>query len=287
MIADAIGPVWEANYVWLIFVLVVLWTAFPTGFAQIMPTFIVPLTAVAMGVILRGAAFAFRKSVTDVESARVFGATFAASSVITPFFLGAVAGGIASGRVPARGTGDLVTSWVNPTSMLGGTLAVLTCAYLAAVFLTADAERRDLVGLVAYFRIRALTMAVVAGAAAVTGVFVLRADAPTLYDGLTDRGLGVVVGSVAAGVASIGLLINHRYRRARVAAVLAVVAVIWGWALGQYPDVLVDELTIDQAAGADATLTALMVSLGVGACLFGPALAYLLVLNQRGELDAD
>src|SRR3954470_19753788 len=128
----AIGPVWEANHVWLIFVLVVLWTGFPHAFAQIMSTLYVPLTAAAIGVILRGSAFAFRKSVTTLETKRVFGAAFAVSSVVTPFFLGAVAGAVASGRVPAHGTGDWLDSWWNPTSVLGGSLAVTACAYLAA-----------------------------------------------------------------------------------------------------------------------------------------------------------
>src|SRR5262249_50147777 len=152
----SVAPVWEANHVWLIFVLVVLWTAFPRAFGPIMSTLAMPLTLAAIGIILRGSAFAFRKASTLVETRRLFGAVFALSSVLTPFFLGAVVGGVASGRVPATGTGSLVHSWWNPTSMLGGALAVVVCAFLAAVYLSADADARGLPKLTDYFARRAI-----------------------------------------------------------------------------------------------------------------------------------
>ena len=127
VIEHAIGPVWEANHVWLIFVLVVLWTGFPAGFTPVASTLYVPLTLAAFGMIARGAAFAFRKSITTLGMRRFLGAAFAVSSLVTPYFLGAVVGGVASGRVPQGiAKGDVVTSWVNPTSTLGGVLAVLT-----------------------------------------------------------------------------------------------------------------------------------------------------------------
>src|SRR3954469_12456946 len=186
LIEESIAPVWEANHVWLIFVLVVLWTAFPSAFAAIMSTLYIPLTLAAFGIILRGGAFAFRKASSALPARRTFGATFAFSSVITPYFLGAVVGGIVSGRVPAgESAGNVVTSWCNPTSVLGGALAVVVCAFLAAVYLAADARRRDRDALAAGFRLRALVMGIVAGAMALAGVFVLRSDAPDFFDGLT------------------------------------------------------------------------------------------------------
>src|SRR5271165_5411024 len=154
LIDQAIGPVWEANHVWLIFVLVVLWTAFSGAFASIMVTLFVPLLIAVLGIVLRGAGFAFGKVSETLTEQRLYGVSFAASSVITPFFLGAVAGGVASGRVPTHPAGDPVSSWVNPTSMLGGVLAVVVCAYLAAVFLVAEAKRRNLPRLESYFRLR-------------------------------------------------------------------------------------------------------------------------------------
>ena len=116
-IEESIGPVWEANHVWLIFALVVVWTGFPTVFAAIASTLYIPLTAVAFGIIFRGSAFAFRKAVSELALQRVFGAAFALSSVITPFFLGTIAGAIASGRVPpGTARGDVIGSWLSPTS---------------------------------------------------------------------------------------------------------------------------------------------------------------------------
>src|SRR5579871_4175103 len=144
LIDRSIGPVWEANHVWLIFCLVVLWTSFPTAFSAIMTTLYIPLGLAALGIVLRGSGFAFRKVATAASTQRMAGIAFASSSVVTPFFLGATVGGIASGRVPAGGYGDSMSSWVNPTSLLGGTLAVITCAYLAAVFLSAEAQVRRL-----------------------------------------------------------------------------------------------------------------------------------------------
>src|SRR5579862_7095613 len=157
LIEESIGPVWEANHVWLIFVLVTLWTGFPSAFAPIMSTLYVPLTIAAVGIILRGAAFAFRKASPTLGQRRLFGAAFASSSVITPYFLGTIVGGVASGRVPAgTRTGNVITSWCNPTSVLGGVMAVIVCAFLAAVYLAADADRRGFTELASAFRLRSL-----------------------------------------------------------------------------------------------------------------------------------
>jgi cytochrome bd ubiquinol oxidase subunit II len=288
LIEESIGPVWEANHVWLIFVLVTLWTAFPTAFAPIMSTLYVPLTLAAVGIILRGAAFAFRKASQTLPLRRLFGVTFASSSVLTPFMLGAVVGGIASGRVPAgERTGDSLRSWLNPTSMLGGVMAVAVCAFLAAVYLTADAERRGRPELVRFFRRRAVASGVGSGLVALVGVFVLQHDAPDLFHGLTHRGAPIVAVSASAGVATLVLLVRAEYTWARVSAALAVVAVLLGWATGQYPYMLEHSLRISDAAGAHATLVAILVVLGGGALLLVPALVWLYVLMQRGMLAGE
>ena len=165
VIDHAIAPVWEANHVWLIFIFVVLWTCFPEAYASITLTLFVPLTLAALGIVLRGASFAFRKAVFRTRDRRNFGAAFAISSVLVPYCFGAVVGGIASGRVPAGGkAGDPWDSWVNPTSVLGGVLAVCLTAYLAAFFLVRDAGRLSDETMVAYFRRRATAAAAAAGA---------------------------------------------------------------------------------------------------------------------------
>ncbi len=141
LIQRSLTPVWEANHVWLIFILVVLWTAFPPAFSAVFTTLYVPIALAAVGIVLRGAGFAFRKSIEGLAARRAAGATFALSSVLTPFFMGAVVGAIASGNVPAGGNGDAFSSWLQPLPLLTGAMFVASGAYLAAVFLVGDARR--------------------------------------------------------------------------------------------------------------------------------------------------
>jgi cytochrome d ubiquinol oxidase subunit II len=283
-IEHSIGPVWEANHVWLIFALVVTWTAFPTAFAAIMATLYVPLLAVAFGIIMRGSAFAFRKSVDDLSLRRLFGAAFALSSVVTPFFLGTVVGGIASGRVPAEiGRGEVLGSWLNPSGVLAGVLAVGVCSYLAAVYLCADARRAHEDDLAEGFRRRAMLMGVLVGVVALGGIAVLHQDAPRLFDRLTHLALPLIGASAALGVASLILLGLRRYVAVRVTAALAVVAVLWGWAVGQYPELLGTHLSLEEGAAPAATLRALIVSLSVGTVLVLPSLLLLYSLFQRED----
>src|SRR5262245_37603891 len=164
IVDHAIGPVWEANHVWLIFTWVVLWTAFPPVFSAIGTTLFVPLTLVALGIVLRGASFAFRKSIVRERSRRHLLAVFSISSLLVPYCMGAIAGAIASGRVPAGGkSGDPWSSWVNPTSIIGGLLAIAVCAFLAATYLVWDSRRLSDASMVEYFRRRAVVASVVAG----------------------------------------------------------------------------------------------------------------------------
>jgi cytochrome d ubiquinol oxidase subunit II len=284
LIEHSIGPVWEANHVWLIFVLVMFWTCFPTVFAAVASTLYIPLTLIAFGIIARGAAFAFRKASTELWQLRLFGGAFALSSVLTPFFLGAVAGGVASGRVPpGLARGDLLTSWWNPTSVLAGLVAVGSTAYLAAVYLTGDARRHGDPALAEAFRRRGLAAAAVTGAITLGGILVLRADAPRLYAGLTGRALPIVVVSALAGVASLVLLAVRRYAVARVTAALAVAAVLWGWALAQYPLLLPPDVTVARAAADPPVLHATLATVAVGMALLVPSLLWLFWLFQRGR----
>ncbi|RLV57471.1 cytochrome d ubiquinol oxidase subunit II [Aeromicrobium phragmitis] len=283
LVDHSIGPVWEANHVWLIYVLVTWWTGFPQSFAAAMSTLVLPLLLALLGIVLRGASFAFRKYSATLGQARLFGVVFAASSVITPFFLGTVAGGIASGRVPAEGRGDLWTSWINPTSLFGGAIAVGTCAFLAGTFLTADAERGGQRRLADRLRVRSIAVGAVTGAVVLAALVPLRRDAPTLSDGLAGRASVLIVASALAGAATLVLLFGRRYVAARVTAVVAVASVITGWGVGQYPWMLVDEVTIADAAGAPATLQALLVTTGLAIVLVLPALVYLFRLTQSQE----
>jgi cytochrome d ubiquinol oxidase subunit II len=285
----SIGPVWEANHVWLIFVLVYLWTAFPTAFVSIMTTLYIPVMLAGLGIVLRGSAFAFRKWAPTVSKQRVMGATFAASSFVTPYFLGAVAGAVASGRVPpGNAVGEPWSSWLTPTSTLGGVLAVIACIYLASVLVARDALRSGDAALAAYFRWRALWAGIIAGVVAVAGIFVIRADAPTLYEGLTDpAGLAIIAVSALAGVTSLIAIIRARHHLSRLAAVVATSAIIWGWGVGQYPWLLPETMTVEQGAASSSVLTSLVIAFIAAAAIAVPALVWLLAMMERGVLDAD
>jgi len=285
LIDRAITPVWEANHVWLVFILVVLWTGFPDAFSAIGTTLFVPLSLAALGIVLRGASFALRHVAGRLAVQRVLGASFAISSLLTPFFMGAVVGAVASGRVPAGGNGDRLTSWCNGTSIVIGLLFVATCAYVSATFLVADARRAGDAELQEYFRRRALGAAVVAGVLAVAGILVLHDDARYVYDGLTSDGLPLVIVSGVCGAAALGMLARGNAVWARPFAVAAVTAVVWGWGVAQHPYLLPTSLKIDAAAAPHATLVSLVVILGVAVLIIGPALALLFTLHQRSLLD--
>ena len=285
LVDESLAPVWEANHVWLIFCLVMVWTAFPTAFAATMTTLYIPLGLAALGIVVRGAGFAFRKVMVRTDQQRLTGAAFAISSVLVPFFLGAIAGGIASGRVPPAGHGDPIGSWVNPTSVLGGVLAVLVCAYVAAVFLTAEARRRDDAELETWFRRRSLATAMATGVVALAGILVLRADSPRLFDALLTRGLPLVLVSGACGLTALVLLRRGAPRLLQALAVGAVGTVIAGWGVAQYPNLLGTHTTITAAAAPEPTLWALTIVAAVALLMVVPSMALLFVLTQRGRLD--
>jgi cytochrome d ubiquinol oxidase subunit II len=291
-IQRSLTPVWEANHVWLIFILVVLWTAFPEAFGALMSTLYVPLALAAVGIVLRGAGFAFRKSIESLQARRAMGAAFAVSSVLTPFFMGTVVGAVAAGNVPAEGNGDAFSSWIAPLPLLVGALFVASGAYLAAVFLIADAGRSEGTGTVGvgagnedlehYFARRALVAAVVAGALAVAGIFALHDEARYLYDRLTDEALPLVVVSALCGLGVLVLLLRGaRGQALRPLSVAAVVAVIWGWGVAQFPYLLPTSLKISQSAAPGPTLDAVLVVFAIAVVVVLPALGLLYWLSQK------
>jgi cytochrome d ubiquinol oxidase subunit II len=284
---ESMAPVWEANHVWLIFVLTVTWTAYPVAFGSIASTLCVPLFLAGLGIIVRGAAYMLRSGTASDRPLRMIDVASAVSSVVVPFMLGAAIGGIASGRVPVgNAAGSLWSSWLNPTSITVGVLAVANTAYVSAVFLAGDAQRRG-DGLAAEaFRLRALITGAISGALAVIGLFVVRSDARELFDELIGGAgtIGVVI-SVLAGVATGALVLRRRYEPARLTGALAVAAIIAGWALAQNPDLL-PGLTVEQAAAPHDTLVAVLVAVAIGGLILFPSLALLFRLSLRGQLGS-
>jgi cytochrome d ubiquinol oxidase subunit II len=285
LIDHAMAPVWEVNNVWLIFVLVLMWTGFPTMFQAVFTALWLPLVLAAVGTVLRGAGFALRKPTRRLARRRVYGAVFAIASLATPYFLGSVLGGVASGRV-AVGTPASAHVWSNPTSILAGLLAVAAVAFLGAVFLSADARRFGADDLVDYFRLRALLAFGAVVVLAAIALPVTHHDARYVWHGLT-RGPGLLMVALAGffGVVTVLLLMlrAHRWSRHTSVATVALAVVAWGFA--QRPYLLPTSLTVAQGAGAADTLRWLGLVALIAIAVAGPALALVYRLDTKGTLE--
>jgi cytochrome d ubiquinol oxidase subunit II len=208
--------------------------------------------------------------------------------VIVPFCFGAVVGGIASGQVPSGGkAGDPVDSWLNVTSLVTGVLAVAVAAYLAAVYLVWNARGAGEAALVEYFRRRALAAAVATGVLSVVGLVVMHSQAPHVFDGLTSRALPFALLSVVCGIGALVLLARDAARGARVLAVLAVTAVIVAWGVAQWPYLLPESLTVDEAAAPSGTMHGLVAAVVLAVLIVGPGFVLLFTLAQRQLLPEE
>lgn len=286
LIAHALGPVWEANHVWLILAAVLLFACFPVAFAAIGTTLHVPLSLLLLGIVLRGSAFAFRSYGVDAWRAHGrWGRVFAIASTVSPVMLGVCVGAAASGRIrvdPATGraTPEFMAAWLAPFPIALGAFTLALFALLAAVYLTLetrDPELRET------FRRRALVMEAVAGALAFTCLGLARAGAPRLYEGLLHRPHSAPLQAVTAGaaIAATLALAGRRYVVARALVIAQVVLVIAGWALAQLPWVLVPDLTLANAAAPVAVLRAVAIALAAGATVLFPSLAVLFAVFKR------
>jgi cytochrome bd ubiquinol oxidase subunit II len=278
----AIGPVWEAKRVWLVFVLVVCWTAYPDAFSSIFSTLTVPLFIAALGVIFRGTAYAVHAGTAREIERRAIDGVFSASSILTPFALGTAVGAIASGRVPVgNARGDLVTSWLHPTSMAIGVLAVANGAYVAAVYLAADARRAGNHSLTAarsrtrHRRDR-----------------IRRAHRGRARRGTRGRrllewpALAAIAASAAAGLLTLELVRRSHFGATRYGASVAVASIVSGWALAQRPELL-PGLTVEEAAAGRETLIATVVGVALGGLVVLPSLALLFGLVLPGRFEAE
>jgi cytochrome d ubiquinol oxidase subunit II len=278
LIAHAIGPVWEANHVWLILAVVLLFTCFPPVFARLAITLHVPLTLMLVGIVLRGSAFTFRSygSESDVAERR-WGRTFAIASLVTPILLGASVGAVAAGRVQGRADRGFVQGfidpWLTPFALSIGLLALCLFAFLAAVYLTL--ETRD-AALQEDFRRRALLSGFSLFPAALL-TLLLAGEAPGMRAGLlfSARGLLIQLPTAIAAVTALLSLRQRHYRVARVAAIAQASCIVWGWAIAQYPMMLPTEMTIAGAAAPAITLELVAGALSLGALVLLPSLAYL------------
>ena len=283
-IEHAIGPIWEANHVWLILVIVVLFTAFPPAFATIMTALHIPMTAILIGIVLRGSAFVFRKYDAQHDAVhRRWSALFGAASFFTPFVLGLCLGALASGEIrvtDGRLSSGFFAGWTTLFAVACGLFAQGLFAFLAATYLTVDTEAEP--DLQAGFRTRALVSGVLLAPAAALTFVLARDGAPHIFARLTSwwAPLLVAVTSVCA-IGALAALWSRRFRWARAAAVGQVMCILVGWGLAQYPHLVVPDLTLSNAATVPSTLHALQSALAAGALVLFPAFGYLFYVFKR------
>lgn len=281
-ISLALGPVWEVNNVWIIFVLVGTWTAFPFVFSAISTALFIPLTLALLGIVLRGAAFVFRAYLPASERVHnIWGNVFSAASTITPFVFGMCAAAIASGGIRVQGgivRSDPLSPWTTPFAFTCGIFALSLCACLAATYLTVEARNQRDEALLLDFRLRALGAGAIAALAGGIALLLARTEAPYLWDGLTSRGLPLTLSAMVIGLATAWMLIIEDYRIARILLIFEVAAIFAAWGFAQSPYLIVPDVDIAAAASAESTLRAFFISSIVGMLLLFPSIALLFAI---------
>lgn len=286
LIEHAIGPVWEANHVWLIFVIVVLFTAFPPVFAALGAALHIPLTLMLIGIVLRGCAFTFRHyDRSDPKVHQRWSLLFATASLITPILLGDCIGAITTGRI--RVVNGVVASgflhpWMDGFPLLTGLFALSLFALLAAVYLTMETENPELQE---DFRRRALATALLVGLLAFTELFWARSQAPQVWRGLTAAGWSMPLHALTAlfAIATFGALWTRRFPIARVTAAAQTTLILWGWAAAQFPYLVPPDLSLTTAAAPPQTLQLVLISVATGALFLFPSLYYLHRVFKGGQ----
>lgn len=286
LINHALGPVWEANHVWLIFLLVGLFTVFPSAFAILMVALFLPLTIVLVGIVLRGAAFMFRTYAADSTSpfARVWSRIFSTSSLITPFFLGAAAAAVASGRIRAVGGithANLGSAWTTPFALTIGAMAVSLCATLAAVYLIVEARNANDNALAESYRLKALIAGAITAVLGALGIFLSPTQAPLLWQGMLAHAIPIVIITMLIGLATAYSLFARHYHTARVLIILESAFLLGTWGISQIPYLIPPDVTIDKAANTPEVIVTLLIATGIGMVFLLPSLYFLFSVFKR------
>ncbi len=284
-VAHAIGPIWEANHVWLILVIVLLFTAFPRGFAAMM-TSNIPLTAMLIGIVLRGAAFTFRKYGSEPVAVQArWGAIFGAASFFTPFCQGITLGALATGTIRVQ-NGQVITDffagWLTPFALGCGVFALGLFAFLAATYLTVETNGQPEVQ--DDFRLRALWSEVALAPIALVVFLTSKTGAPAMYDGLTRWWAPLLLAWTSAfAAAALAALWLRRFSVARICAIGQVAVILLGWSLAQYPNLVTPDVTVVNSAAPEVTLRLLVLALGIGAIALFPSLVFLFYVFKSKE----
>ncbi|MGD9851785.1 MAG: cytochrome d ubiquinol oxidase subunit II [Nitrospirales bacterium] len=292
LIGDAIGPIWEANHVWLILIVTILFTAFPMAYARISTILHIPLTLLLIGIVLRGSAFAFRHYDVKDDAIHVrWDQLFAVSSMISPLLLGVILGAMTAGHFPVNPTDffeGYVSSWLQPFPLITGVFTLLLFAYLAATYLLLETNKPRLQEV---FRKRAITAALLAGLLEEVVLYLGRSGAPRLWGELTNSLWGALIQLGVGGltIATVWLLITRRYWWARALAILQVTLTIWAWGIAQFPYLIPPYLTVFNTSAPKITLQFISIALAIGAMLLFPSLFYLfhifkgqILLREKG-----
>ena len=280
-INHALGPVWEANHVWLIFLIVGLFTAFPSVYSTLSIVLFLPFTLALIGIVLRGAAFIFRVYGTRSEryGAIVWGGVFSFASIITPFILGASAAAVASGHIhvtSASVQADMSgASWFTPFAIVIGLMAVALCGVLSSVYLSVEAKQANDTALEQVFRLRAIIAGAVTAVLGALGLILSRTEAPSLWQGLLAHAIPVVIVTMLVGLATAATLFTRHYRIARVLIIIETAGLLGSWGISQLPYLIPPSVTVDSAANSPAVLQVLLIGTIIGMVLLLPSLYYL------------
>ncbi|HEX5546141.1 MAG TPA: cytochrome d ubiquinol oxidase subunit II [Ktedonobacterales bacterium] len=288
VIARGMGPVWESNNVWLIFVLVVTWTAFPVVYAGISTALFIPITLVVIGIVLRGAAFSFRSNYgREVGSGARWGYVFSIASTITPFLFGTIAGALASGNIrvsagpPLQVQDNPWATWTTPFALACGLFAVALCSVLAATYLTIDARKAGDDAVAGGFRLRALIAGAVTAALGALAAVLAISEAPTLWQGLIGKALPFAIAAVVIGLATAAALLLHLEYLARVLVAAETACIFLAWGFAQWPYLIVPDVTVDNGASPASVLGPLLIVSLLGLVVLLPSLWYLFRVVKR------
>ena len=288
-IARGMGPVWESNNVWLIFVLVVTWTAFPTVYAGVSSALFIPITLVVVGIVLRGAAFSFRSNYgLEVGSGVRWGHVFNIASTITPFLFGTIAGALASGSIrvsagpPLQVQANPWTTWTTPFALVCGLFAVALCSVLAATYLTVEAQQAGDLDITTGFRRRALIAGAVTAVLGALAAVLAIAEAPTLWHGLVGKALPLSIAAVVIGLATAAALLRNLDSLARALVAAETACILLAWGVAQWPYLIVPDVTIDNAASPASVLGPTLIVALFGLAVLIPSLWYLFSVVKRG-----
>jgi cytochrome d ubiquinol oxidase subunit II len=288
-IAAAMGPVWESNHVWLIYVIVLSFTAFPLLYAAVSTALFIPVTLALIGIVLRGAAFSFRSHYgMEVGAGERWGHVFSWASIATPFLLGTVIGGLAGGGIHASGPpvqvqANMWTTWLDPFALCCGALAVALCALLSATYLSVEIYNSGQGDLVNLFRRRALWTGVATVVFAVLAALFAYSEAPTLWSGLTGKALPLVLLAILLGIATAVAIWRGFYLVGRVLVILETACIFLVWGVAQWPYLIVPDVTVDNASSPASVLGPLLIISLLGLVVLLPSLWFLFyVFKHRG-----